>query len=140
MGADADADAEEDEADAADAPAAAGLDFNPARRHKTVTQASPRRRAAGRRACRPLLYMEVTGAEATPPIYTKKWNNWNACYSCGFDVPKWHTSATCPIECRKADHQEAYTRGKYKEYVAAGWSPIKAKMHKKICQSQEYGE
>ena len=22
----------------------------------------------------------------------KKWYNWNACYSCGFDVPGWRTS------------------------------------------------
>ena len=60
MGADADADvdAEEDEADAADAadaPAAAGLDFSPACRHRTIIQQdSPHKQVAGRRACRPL--------------------------------------------------------------------------------------
>ena len=27
---------------------------------------------------------------------TKMYANWNACYSCGFDVPEGHTSQTCP--------------------------------------------
>lgn len=40
--------------------------------------------------------------------YYKKFNNWNVCFSCGFDVPNWHTSATCPAECRKFGHQEGY--------------------------------
>eukprot|EP00804_Cyclotella_cryptica_P011803 CCRYP_011363-RA/>CCRYP_011363-RA protein AED:0.96 eAED:0.96 QI:0/-1/0/1/-1/1/1/0/221 len=26
---------------------------------------------------------------------TKHFNNWNMCYSCGWDVPLWHTSQTC---------------------------------------------
>jgi hypothetical protein len=50
------------------------------------------------------------GYYATPPLaqhvqappysnLTKKYANWNACYSCGFDVPDGHTSQTCLITC-----------------------------------------
>ena len=39
------------------------------------------------------------GYSNSAPNPYKKWNSWT-CYSCGFDVPKWHTSATCPWECR----------------------------------------
>ena len=53
------------------------------------------------------------------------------CYSCGFDVPKCHTNATCPWECRKNHHQEGYTREKYEEYVQTGWRPSKVGKHKK---------
>ena len=61
----------------------------------------------------------------------KKWKNWNACYSYGFDVPGWHTSRTCPWECRKDHHQETYTRGDYDTYVQAGWLPSRVGKHKK---------
>ena len=52
--------------------------------------------------------------------YRKYYNNWNMCYSCGFDVPLWHTSKTCPQECRRAGHQENCDRGNYKGYLQAG--------------------
>ncbi len=42
-------------------------------------------------------------------IYTiKRYNNWNVCYSCGFDVEDGHTSMTCPFQ--KACHQMGFTR------------------------------
>ena len=74
--------------------------------------------------------------------HTKKWNNWNACYSCGFDVPKWHTSTTCPWECRKDHHQEGYTHEKYEKYVQAGWRPSKVRKHKKylLLPGTEWGK
>jgi len=56
----------------------------------------------------------------TQKTYRKFYNNWNMCYSCGFDVPHWHTSKTCPQECRRAGHQENCDRGNYKSYVQAG--------------------
>ena len=35
---------------------------------------------------------------AAPYSNTTKWfANHNMCYSCGHDVPSWHTSATCPL-------------------------------------------
>ena len=54
--------------------------------------------------------------------YRKHFNNWNMCFSCGFDVPYWHTSKTCPPECRKAGHQEECDRDNYRSYVQAGHS------------------
>ena len=32
------------------------------------------------------------------PNPVKRFNNWNMCFSCGWDVPAWHTSKTCPTE------------------------------------------
>ena len=60
-----------------------------------------------------------TGQTGAPSIY-KFFNNWGVCFSCGFDVPGWHTSMTCPHECRKPGHQVGCTRQNYQQYVAAG--------------------
>ena len=46
--------------------------------------------------------------------------------SCGFDVPLWHTSATCPMECRKMGHNENCNRNNYNDYIAAGY-PVRMK-------------
>ena len=48
-----------------------------------------------------------------PPPYsnlTKRFANWNACYSCSFDIPDGHTSQTCPQHLRKLDHDIHFTR------------------------------
>jgi hypothetical protein len=41
------------------------------------------------------------------PLHTRTsrrgFANWNACYSCGFDVPDGHISQTCPHHMRKPD-------------------------------------
>jgi hypothetical protein len=38
----------------------------------------------------------VQHVQAPPYLnLTKRYANWNACYSCGFDVPAGHTSQTC---------------------------------------------
>ena len=60
------------------------------------------------------------GTYGTQKSYRKYYNNMNMCFSCGFDVPCWHTSATCPQECRRVGHQEKCTRENYKSYVQAG--------------------
>jgi hypothetical protein len=31
---------------------------------------------------------------------TKRYPNWNACYTCGFDISNGHTSMTCPAHCK----------------------------------------
>jgi hypothetical protein len=36
-------------------------------------------------------------------------NNWNACFSCGFDIKDRHTSITCPFKWW--NHQDSFTRG-----------------------------
>ena len=69
------------------------------------------------------------GVRSAPNPY-KKWNNWNACYSCGFDVPGWHTSKTFPQY--KDGHQEAYERGNSQQYIDAGHTPTRVVGHKKF--------
>jgi hypothetical protein len=55
---------------------------------------------------------------ALSPI--KRFANWNACFSCGFDVENNLTSATCPLEWCKPNHQVGYTRENAGMYVAYG--------------------
>jgi hypothetical protein len=50
---------------------------------------------------------------------TKYYNNWNMCYSCGWDVPQWHTSHTC--KCNRANTQA---------YMSAGHRVSRKAMHK----------
>ena len=64
--------------------------------------------------------------------YTKHFNNWNICFSCGFDVPNWHTSATCPAVCRKDGHQEGYDCQNYAQYAAQGHKVGMKRAHKNI--------
>ena len=45
------------------------------------------------------------GNHANPGNPVKHFNTWHYCYSCGGDVPAWHSSKTCPAECRKSYHQ-----------------------------------
>ena len=70
-----------------------------------------------------------SGRNNAPNPY-KRWNNWNACYSCGFDVPGWHNSKTCPT--RRDDHQEGYTRKNSQQYIEAGHRPCMVGAHKKF--------
>jgi hypothetical protein len=52
------------------------------------------------------------------PNPNKWYNNQNYCYSCGYDVPIWHTSATCN-DC-KYHHQEGCTRANKAAYKSQG--------------------
>ena len=61
---------------------------------------------------------------------TKYYNNHNMCYSCGFDVPSWHTSMTCPQECRKAHHQPGCNESNWQQYEAMGHQVSKKARHK----------
>jgi hypothetical protein len=55
----------------------------------------------------------------TNPV--KKYNNWDMCYSCGFDVESGHTSMTCTQ--KKEGHQTGCNRGNYLQYQAMGHHP-----------------
>ena len=55
---------------------------------------------------------------STPPNPVKYYNNWNMCFSCGFDVEGWHTSATC--RNKKQGHQDGCTRANAQAYKDAG--------------------
>ena len=54
------------------------------------------------------------------PSPVKRYANWNACFSCGFDVEDGHTSATCPLMWRKPNHQEGYTRENSASFAVYG--------------------
>ena len=53
---------------------------------------------------------------------TKRYVNWNACYSCGFDVPGGHTNQTCPHHMRKPDHDIHFTRQNAQQYINQGYT------------------
>ncbi len=54
--------------------------------------------------------------------------NQNMCYTCGFDVEDWHTSATC--NCKKLGHQDGFTHSNYMEYACANHLFCRKAMHK----------
>ena len=62
--------------------------------------------------------------------YNKYYNNNNYCYSCGYDVPQWHTSETCPYP--KDNHQRGCTRANVRAYEQAGHNVSKCGIHKTI--------
>ena len=64
------------------------------------------------------------------PNPTKRFNNWNYCFSCGFDVPAWHNSGTCPPGCRKVGHQDNCTRDNVQAYIDAGHNASIKARHK----------
>jgi hypothetical protein len=51
---------------------------------------------------------------------TKRYANWNACYSCGFDVADGHTSMSCPAHLRKATHDIYFNRQNAQQYIDLG--------------------
>ena len=66
------------------------------------------------------------------PLYSnvvKLFANWNARYTCGFDVPDGHTSATCQTQ-RKAGHDIYFTRQNAQQYIDAGRNCSTRNRHK----------
>eukprot|EP00804_Cyclotella_cryptica_P001456 CCRYP_003689-RA/>CCRYP_003689-RA protein AED:0.50 eAED:0.46 QI:0/-1/0/1/-1/1/1/0/147 len=74
--------------------------------------------------------MPNAGTSNKPPYSntTKFFNNWNMCYSCGWDVPQWHTSQTCAD--RVPGHQVGCTRENAQAYMHAGHRVSRKAMHK----------
>jgi hypothetical protein len=68
--------------------------------------------------------------QSNQPNTTKYFSNQNVCFSCGFDVEDWHTSATCPR--KKQGHQDGFTRANYMQYEHAGYPFCKKAMHKNV--------
>ena len=64
--------------------------------------------------------------------YNTHFNNWNMCISCGFDVPIWHTSKTCPAMCRRDEHQEGCDGQNHVQYTAQGHRVSTKGAHKNI--------
>ena len=59
----------------------------------------------------------------------KRFANWNACYTCGFDVPDGHTSMTCQAQ-RRAGHDVCFTRQNARQYIDAGRNCSTRNYHK----------
>ena len=70
------------------------------------------------------------GPRPNPPNPKKYYNNWNYCYSCGYDIPSWHTSQTCNNP--KPHHQQGCTRANVAAYKAAGHLVSERNAHKTI--------
>ena len=64
----------------------------------------------------------------TPPNPQKWYNNWNYCYTCGFDIKQGHTSLTCAYP--NAHHQPACTQNNVDQYAALGHRPSLRARHK----------
>jgi hypothetical protein len=43
-------------------------------------------------------------------------NNWNVCFSCGFDIKDGHTSSTCPF--KKWNHQDQFAHKNAQQFIA----------------------
>ena len=79
----------------------------------------------GRASTRSLAFARqppTTAAAMGAPNPNKYYNNWNMCFSCGFDVPGWHTSQTCPAPCQREHHHEGCDRTNYMQYKAQGYT------------------
>ena len=65
---------------------------------------------------------QVPIQQAQPPYsnVVKRYANWNACYSCGFDVADGHTSMSCPPHLRKATHQIGFNCQNAQQYINLG--------------------
>ena len=64
------------------------------------------------------------------PAYSNQYkifNNWNMCYSHGFDVEDGYNSAT--YRNRNMDHQEGFIRKNAQAYINAGYAPTTQGMH-----------
>ena len=69
------------------------------------------------------------------PLYSnlsKRFANWNACYSCGFDIPDGHTSQTCPQHLRKPDHDIYFTWQNAQQYIDQGYNCATKNRHKTV--------
>jgi hypothetical protein len=62
----------------------------------------------------------------------KRYANWNACYSCGFDMEDGHTSQMCLQHLRKPDHDCYFTRQNAQQYVDVGYGCSTKNRHKTV--------
>jgi hypothetical protein len=85
-----------------------------------------------------ILPAPATGSRNNPPNRNKWYNNMNYCYSCGYDVPIWHTSATCNY--RNHHHQEGCTRENVAAYKAAGHATSDRNQFRTIMPTQPTAE
>ena len=96
-----------------------------------ITGGTPQPAGRGYYAAPPPVHQPVHQVQAPPySNLTKRYANWNACYSCGFDVPDGHTSKTCPHHMRKPDHDIHFTRQNAQQYIDQGYTCATKNRHK----------
>ncbi len=78
----------------------------------------------------------TTAAPANPPNPYKVHNNWNVCYSCGFDVEDGHNSQTCHFDWRKPNHDVTFTRANAQQKLTAGCDACTKGIHKTMLPTQ----
>ena len=66
----------------------------------------------------------------------KTHNNWNVCYSCGFDIEDGHNSNTCHMDWRKPTHDVTFTRENAQLKLAQGCDACTRGMHKTMLPGQ----
>ncbi len=82
-------------------------------------------------------YGGYTGqVQANRPNPVKVHNNWNVCYSCGFDVEDGHTSQTCHFDWRKPSHDVTFTRANAQQKLAQRCDACTKGMHKTMLPTQ----
>jgi hypothetical protein len=78
-------------------------------------------------------FAQQSSARNVAPMYSniiKRYANWNICFLCGFDVEDGHTSKTCLVQWRRANHQEGFDRANSNQSIAAGYDACTKAMHK----------
>jgi hypothetical protein len=66
----------------------------------------------------------------------KTHNNWNVCYSCGFNVEDGHDSMPCHMDWRKPGHNVYFTRPNAQQKLDAGCNACTRGIHKSILPGQ----
>jgi hypothetical protein len=61
---------------------------------------------------------------------TKHFNNWNMCFTCGWDVPNRHNSQTCNMQHTNPLYMTGCTGENAQQYMAAGHQVSRKAMHK----------
>ncbi len=69
---------------------------------------------------------------------TKKFNNWNAYYLCGFDIEDAHTSIMCPSHWCRMGHDKGYARANAQLYLNQGYDVSMKSIHQKALPAQRY--
>jgi hypothetical protein len=64
------------------------------------------------------------------PTLVKKYNNWNVCCTCGFDVEAMHNLVICPFDWHRPGHCKRYTRANAKLYINCGHDVCTKGIHK----------
>jgi hypothetical protein len=71
-----------------------------------------------------------TTVQCNTPYLIKKYNNWNVCYTCSFNVEAKHTSMTCPFDWHKPGHCKNYMRKNVQLYIDCGHNVCTKGIHK----------